>query len=136
MLTAGPTCGGPSLQPPREPAHCLACRLPFCRLPCLLVLIQRLPAPLSAQTTPAPTGQFETHKFELTGASASCVLRLRVLNGSSSGGHAFKVRQLTLTDEGQEAGREHGTASTGTASSSKRKKRVSRQQRELIKGSY
>ena len=84
-------------------------------------------------------------------AKAECVLRLRVLNTSSSDGHGFMVRQLTVTDEhGSRPQDEHSTlpkessqslsltpsVTSPRRSTGRSKKRLSKQQRELIKASY
>ena len=43
---------------------------------------------------------FLQHSFELRGAGARCELQLQVLPETSSGGHKFKVRTVTLAAAG------------------------------------
>ena len=92
-----------------------------------------------------------THLFDVFGSSATCMLIIRVLNQTSSQGHAFKLRQLTLTDErtatlSSSAGA-HSTSTSvvggASAPSSNvvrnrrvKHERVGKKQREMIKGSY
>ena len=40
---------------------------------------------------------FLQHSFELTGATTECALQIQVKEESSSGGHKFKVRTVTLS---------------------------------------
>ena len=75
------------------------------------------------------SGAFATRAFEINGASAACVVRLTVLNATNSGGHAFKLRQLTLT-----RARAGGGDTTQTAA--RKRRRVGGRQREMIKGSF
>ena len=82
-------------------------------------------------------GAWATYQFEVSGASAACVLRMQLLNESRSGGHGFKVRQLTITDEGGGLAADGGKG-TGAITTRRRaaKQRVTRKQREMIKDSY
>ena len=40
---------------------------------------------------------FLQHSFEMVGGSEQCALQLQVLPETSSGGHKFKVRTVTLS---------------------------------------
>ena len=40
---------------------------------------------------------FLQHSFELVGGTADCALQLQILPETSSGGHKFKVRTVTLS---------------------------------------
>ena len=57
--------------------------------------------PAAAATTSdgdagARVSVYTTHAFSVVGAVGACVLQLQVLNATSSGGHKFKVRSLTV----------------------------------------
>ena len=57
--------------------------------------------PAAAATTSdgdagARVSVYTTHAFSVVGAVGACVLQLQVLNVTSSGGHKFKVRSLTV----------------------------------------
>ena len=87
----------------------------------------------------------QTHQFEVFGATAECILVMCVLGRTSSGGYAFKVRQLTLTDEVVSASRVAAQSSGGASRGpravvhrvgSKLHEHLSRQQRAMIKDSY
>lgn len=81
-------------------------------------------------------GAYETHYFSLRGASPTCTVIVRVLNASRSGGHAFRVRQFTLTaSDARAEGTSQLAFSPKTYEKAKRE-RVKRRQREMIKGSY
>ena len=45
---------------------------------------------------------YREHVFAMSGASASCTLRARVLKGTSSGGHKFKLRFVVISADEQQ----------------------------------
>lgn len=93
------------------------------------------PQTIDAHNATASSG-FTTHLFAIEGGSAACVVRFAVLNRSSSGGHAFKVRQVTLTRaQGPSPPASPSPGARGGGKLSVRR-RVGGRQREMIKGSY
>ena len=110
---------------------------------------------IDAHSPSASALMLETHAFPISGAAAACILRLSVTNASHSGGHVFKIRQLTLTGHRAMAmavkrtnaatggaigdAREGLPAYGGTRPSSgsaHKTARATRRQREMIKRSY
>ena len=99
--------------------------------------VQRIDA---HQPNASLAGTIATHTFEVRGGAVACVLRVRILDATSSGSYGFKVRQLTITDaHNQDAALQQQTAtpsSVAVGSGSRRAKRVARKQRKMVKGSY
>ena len=92
---------------------------------------------LRPESAAAPAGgATEIHSFELSGEAAACVLRLRVLNASTSGGHAFQLRQVTLTAPSPTAARTAEGESVPAGGPRGGKQRVARRQRAMIRASY